>query len=336
MPTAPRKTVQLDGAHEPWPEVAVVMVVRNESRHLGETVSSILAQDYPGPVEVVIAVGPSADGTERVAADLAKQHPAVRVVANPTGRTPNGLNSAIAATSAPIVARADGHALLPEGYLRRAVELLKETGAVNVGGVMAAQGTTPFQRAVAAAMSSPFGVGGGRFHYGGEPGPADTVYLGVFRRDALLAANGYDERFTRAQDWELNHRLRSAGGQVWFAPDLRVTYRPRDSLRALGRQYRDYGRWRRAVMRRHPDSVRWTYLVPPATVAGVAAGVVVAATGRRAGLLAPGVYAVANLLASIVVGRRLSRGEAIKLPGIFATMHFSWGYGFLTSRARID
>lgn len=312
------------------------MVVRNESRHLAETVTSILGQDYPGHVEVVIAVGPSTDGTERVAAGLASAHPAVRVVANPTGRTPNGLNSAIAATTAPIVARADGHALLPDGYLRRAVELLTETGAVNVGGVMAAEGTTPFQRAVAAAMSSPFGVGGGRFHYGGEPGPADTVYLGVFRRDALLAANGYDERFTRAQDWELNHRLRSAGGKVWFAPELRVTYRPRHSLRALGRQYRDYGRWRRAVMRRHPDSVRWTYLVPPATVAGVAAGVVVAATGRRVGLLAPLGYAAANLIASAVVGRRLPANEAARLPAIFATMHFSWGYGFLTSRARIE
>lgn len=312
------------------------MVVRNERRHLAETVTSVLGQDYPGALEVVIAVGPSSDGTERVAAELAQRHPAVRVVSNPTGRTPNGLNSAIAATSAPIVARADGHALLPDGYLKRAVELLVETGAVNVGGVMAAEGTTPFQRAVAAAMSSPFGVGGGRFHYGGEAGPADTVYLGVFRRDALLAANGYDERFTRAQDWELNHRLRSAGGKVWFAPELRVTYRPRHSLRALGRQYRDYGRWRRAVMRRHPDSVRWTYLVPPATVTGVAVGAAVAATGRRAGLLAPAAYAIANLLASGIVGRRLPRNEAARLPAIFATMHFSWGWGFLTSRARIE
>jgi succinoglycan biosynthesis protein ExoA len=325
-----------DTARQSWPEVAVVMVVRNESRHLAETVTSVLGQDYPGAVEVVIAVGPSTDGTERVAARLAQAHPAVRVVTNPSGRTPNGLNNAIAATTAPIVARADGHALLPDGYLRRAVEILVETGAVNVGGIMAAEGTTPFQRAVAAAMSSPFGVGGGRFHYGGEAGPADTVYLGVFRRDALIAANGYDERFTRAQDWELNHRLRSAGGKVWFDPELRVTYRPRHSLRALSRQYRDYGRWRRAVMRRHPDSVRWTYLVPPAMVAGVAAGAAVVASGRRVGLVAPMAYAAANLLATAVVGRRLPASEAVRLPAVFATMHFSWGYGFLSSRARID
>lgn len=307
------------------------MVVRNEGRHLRETLAAVLEQDYPAPVEVAVAVGPSRDDTERVAAELARRDPRITVVANPSGRTPTGLNAAVAATSAPIVARADGHALLPDGYLRRAVELLQQTGAVNVGGVMAAEGKGEFEKVVAAAMSSPFGVGGGRFHYGGEPGPADTVYLGVFRRAALLDVDGYDERFSRAQDWELNHRLRNAGGQVWFAPELRVTYRPRHSLRTLALQYRDYGRWRRVVMRQHHDSLRLTYLVPPATVLGLTAGLVLAASGRRIGLLAPAGYAAANLSASAVVGQRLPPRQALRLPLVFATMHLSWGWGFLTS-----
>jgi succinoglycan biosynthesis protein ExoA len=307
------------------------MVVRNEARHLTEALESVLGQDYPGPMEVAIAVGPSRDDTQEVTAAACGGDPRVVLVPNPSGRTPTGLNAAVAATSAPIVARVDGHSLLPQGYLRRAVEVLTDTGAVNVGGVMAAEGTTPFERAVAAAMSSPFGVGGGRFHYGGEPGPADTVYLGVFRRDALAGVDGYDEHFSRAQDWELNHRLRRNGGTVWFTPELRVVYRPRSSLRALALQYRDSAQWRRAVIEQHPDSVRVTYLVPPATVAGLVAGVALAATGRRIGLLAPAMYALANLAASALVGRRLAPSVALRLPAVFATMHLSWGWGFLTS-----
>jgi succinoglycan biosynthesis protein ExoA len=314
-----------------WPPVAVVMVVRDEARHLEEAVTSILAQDYPGGLTVAVAVGPSKDGTEEVAAGIAARDPRVVVVANPTGRTPAGLNAAVAATTEPVIVRVDGHAVLPAGYVRRAVEILQETGAVNTGGVMAAEGTTSFERAVAAAMSSPFGVGGGRFHYGGEPGPADTVYLGVFRREALEAVGGYDERFTRAQDWELNHRLRGAGGLVWFAPELRVTYRPRATLGALARQYRDYGRWRRAVMRRHGDSVRWHYLVPPVTVLGLLAGLALLLVGEPVGWLAPGAYAAANLAASAYVGRRLALRDALQLPLVFATMHLCWGVGFLTS-----
>ena len=314
-----------------WPPLAVVMVVRNDARHVTAALESVLGQDYPGPLEVAVAIGPSRDDTHEAAAAVSNTDSRVVLVPNPSGRTPTGLNAAVAATTAPIVARVDGHSVLPQGYLRRAVEVLNHTGAVNVGGVMAAEGTTPFERAVAAAMSSPFGVGGGRFHYGGEPGPADTVYLGVFRRDALAEVNGYDEHFSRAQDWELNHRLRRNGGTVWFTPELRVVYRPRSSLRALAQQYRDSAQWRRAVIEQHPDSVRLTYLVPPTTVAGLIAGLALAATGRRIGLLAPATYAAANLAASAVVGRKLAPTEALRLPVVFATMHLSWGWGFLTS-----
>lgn len=330
-----RPAILTDRVPGDWPAIAVVMVVRNEARHLPEVLSNVLNQDYPGSVELAIAVGPSSDDTREVAMAVSGADPRVTVVPNPTGRTPTGLNAAVAATTAPIVARVDGHSLLPPGYLRRAVEVLTDTGAVNVGGVMAAEGTTPFERAVAAAMSSPFGVGGGRFHYGGEPGPADTAYLGVFRRDALAAVNGYDEHFTRAQDWELNHRLRRNGGLVWFTPDLRVVYRPRASLRALAVQYRDSAQWRRAVIEQHPDSVRPTYLVPPVTVVGLASGIGLAATGRRIGLLAPALYGLANLLASAVVGRKLAPAEAVRLPVVFATMHLSWGWGFLTSPKKV-
>jgi glycosyltransferase involved in cell wall biosynthesis len=307
------------------------MVVRNEELHLAEAVGSVLEQEYPGGLRVAVAVGPSQDGTLEVARGLAEADPRVTVVDNPTGRTPAGLNAAVAGTDEPVIVRVDGHALLPPGYVRRGVELLEETGAVNVGGVMGAEGTTPFERSVAAAMSSPFGVGGGRFHYGGEAGPADTVYLGIFRRAALEQVGGYDERFTRAQDWELNHRLRGAGGLVWFAPELRVTYRPRPTLGALWRQYRDYGRWRRVVMRRHADSVRWHYLVPPATVLGIVLGIALVLVGNPVGWLAPGAYVTANLLASAIVGRHLRLRDALRLPLVFATMHLSWGSGFLTS-----
>jgi len=312
-----------------------MMVIRNEALHLREAVASILQQEYPGPLRLAVAVGPSDDGTEAVAADIAAQDPRVLVVDNPTGRTPSGLNAALAATDEPFVVRVDGHALLPPSYIRRAVELLEETGAVNVGGVMGAEGTNGFERSVAAAMSSPFGVGGGRFHYGGEPGPADTVYLGSFRREALEAVGGYDESFTRAQDWELNHRLRGRGGLVWFAPELHVTYRPRPTLRALARQYRDYGCWRRVVMRRHSDSVRWHYLVPPVTVLGLLVGAALVLVGQPIGWLAPGAYAAANLTASTLVGRHLAVPDALRLPVVFATMHLCWGWGFLSSSRRL-
>ena len=175
----------------------------------------------------------------------------ISVVDNPTGKIATAINLAFRSSRHPVVVRVDGHSMLPPGYIRTALQTLRETGAANVGGIMAAEGITPFQQAVAWAMTSPYGVGAARNHTGGEPGPADTAYLGVFRREAVEQAGGYNEKFEIAEDWELNHRIRQAGGLIWFQPSLRVTYRPRTTVRALGIQYFRYGRWRRVVARQH-------------------------------------------------------------------------------------
>jgi len=255
-------------------------------------------------------------------------------VSNPTGRTPNGLNIAIAASHHPIVARVDGHAMLPPDYLRTAVETLEQTGADNVGGIMAAEGVTPFEQAVACAMTSKIGVGNARFHTGGRPGPADTVYLGVFRREALDRVGGYDEHFLRAQDWEMNYRIRATGGLVYFQPRMRVSYRPRPNVRALAKQYFHYGRWRRVVASTHQGTLNFRYLAPPALVAAVVLGLLVSPVFWP-GLLIPGGYLAAILTGSVVTGRRLPPAALAWLPVAYATMHLSWGVGFLTSPPKL-
>jgi hypothetical protein len=313
------------------PAVSVVVPVLNEERHLADAVGRILQQDYHGPIEVVLALGPSKDRTDAVAAELAERDPRVRVVRNASGRTPDGLNAAVAASAHPIVVRVDGHGLLAPGYIATAVRVLEETGAANVGGVMAAEGVTAFEQAVARAMTSWFGVGGARFHTGGEAGPADTVYLGVFRREVLERLGGYDASFLRAQDWELNLRIRSAGGLVWFTPELSVTYRPRGTLRGLARQYLDYGRWRRVVVRRNPGTVSARYLAAPAATLAVAAGLVVGPLWPWA-LVLPAGYAAGVVAGAAVTGRGLGLRSRLALPAVYATMHLAWGIGFLTSR----
>jgi succinoglycan biosynthesis protein ExoA len=311
------------------------MPVLDEEEHLLSAVATVLGQDYAGPLEVVLALGPSRDRTDEIAELLAGSDERVRLVNNPTGATGAGLNRALEVARHEVVVRLDGHALVPPDYVRVAVETLTRTGADNVGGLMAAEGVTDFQRAVAAAMTSRIGVGQASFHVGGEEGPAPTVYLGAFRREVLDRLGGYDETFLRAQDWELNHRIRAAGGVVWFTPRMAVTYRPRSSLRALAKQYAHYGRWRRAVMREHPGTASARYLAPPVAVVAVAAGTVVGLTVWRPALTVPLGYAAAVLVGSAFAGRGLPPRARGWLPVVLATMHGSWGVGFLSSGRRL-
>ncbi|MFI9269117.1 glycosyltransferase family 2 protein [Kitasatospora sp. NPDC052896] len=318
-------------AAEELPAVSVIMPVLNEERHLRTAVRRILEQDYAGAMEVVIALGPSTDRTDAIAAELAAEDPRVRTVPNPTGRTPAGLNAAIRASHHPIVVRVDGHGLLTPGYIGTAVRLLGEMDAANVGGIMHAEGETEWEKAVAAAMTSKIGVGNAAFHTGGLAGPAETVYLGVFRREVLDRLGGYNEEFIRAQDWELNYRIRQDGGLIWFTPQLKVTYRPRPSVRALAKQYKDYGRWRRVVTRYHRGSVNLRYLAPPAALLGVVLGLALGAAVHPAFLVLPAGYLAAILGGSLLEGRGLSVRARLQLPVALGTMHLSWGFGFLTS-----
>jgi len=306
------------------------MPILNEARHLRDAVAMILAQDYSGPLEVVLALGPSTDRTDEVAADLAAADARVHVVANPSGRTPDGLNAAIGASTGAVIVRVDGHAEIPDDYISVAVAELLRVGADNVGGIMDAQGTSAFERAVAAAMRSPLGVGSARFHTGGEPGDADTVYLGVFRRAALERVGGYDPHFARAQDWEMNHRIRETGGKVWFTPDLKVTYRPRASVQALAKQYFHYGRWRRVVARHHEGTINPRYLAPP-TMVGATTVATIAGFVWPAAWIVPAAYAVGVTAGGLAISRGESAATRAATPVVLATMHWSWGIGFLTS-----
>jgi glycosyltransferase involved in cell wall biosynthesis len=319
-----------------WPPVSVVMPVLNEERHLEEAVGRVLEQDYPGELEVVLAIGPSKDRTQEIADKLADRDPRITIVPNPTGKTPAALNVGIAHAKHDILVRVDGHGALADGYITRAVEVLDESGADNVGGVMAAEGRTPTEMAVACAYRSRLGLGASTFHQGGKAGPADTVYLGVFRRAALERVGGFDETMHRAQDWELNYRIRKSGGLIWFSPDLSVTYRPRSSLSAVAKQFFHTGQWRREVIRRHPETASKRYLAPPVAVILLAVGTILGIIGLITGnswldlgFLAPLGYALLLLAGSAVEGRYLPWKALFWMPLVCATMHVSWGLGFL-------
>ena len=313
----------------PLPAISVILPVLNEESHLEGAVLSVLSQDYRGPLEIILALGPSRDRTNEIAAKLASQDNRVKLLDSPTGKTAAGLNLALAASKSPVVVRVDGHAQIPNNYISLIVEILNKTGAVNVGGVMAAVGTTAFERAVAGAMRSPLGVGASRFHTGGEAGEVDTVYLGAFRREALIAIGGFDERFTRAQDWELNFRLRENGGVIYFDPRLHVTYRPRSSVSALAKQYFEYGRWRRVVSRRHSGTINYRYLAPPFALLGFSASLVLGIVLSSIFFIPALVYLLFVVLASLKISTSIR--EYLLLLLVIPTMHFAWGAGFISS-----
>ncbi len=327
------------------PGVSYVMPVLNEAGYLEAAVASILAQDYPGDVEVVLAVGPSTDGTDAIVERLVAAEPRIRVVDNVGMDIPIGLNLAIRASRHPVIVRVDAHTELAPGYTSRAVAALARTGAASLGGIMVATGRPGFQAAVARAYNSRFGLGGGAYHAEhASDGPAESAYMGVMLRDELLDIGLFDETLRRGEDWELNHRLRRAGKLVWLDPGLKVSYWPRDTPGKLARQFYATGVWRGELVRRLGLSNSLRYFAPPVLLVALAASIVIGAL-QAAGVLtgwpslvlsvahlAPALYLLVLLAAMVLTPG--TAGERMRVPAVLAIMHLSWGAGFLVGLVR--
>jgi glycosyltransferase involved in cell wall biosynthesis len=335
----------MDKTPEPRSGVSYVMPIYNEVDYVEAAVTSILAQDYDGPLEVVLALAPSTDGTDEVVHRLAAADERITVVDNPGMHIPIGLNRAIAIARHPVVIRVDAHTQLDPSYTRRGVVELDERGAANLGGIMVATGRPGFQAAVARAYNSRLGLGGASYHAGhAEPGPAESAYLGIMRASAVRGIGGFDESLRRGEDWEMNFRLRKAGHLVWLDPGLRVTYWPRDTWNKLARQFLSTGIWRGELTRRLGAKNPLRFFAPPVLVANLVVALVVTllqVTGVLGGLagwiasvvyLGPLAYVVALAVAAVTAqGSFLDR---VRYVVVLATMHICWGAGFIVGALR--
>lgn len=308
--------------------VSVIIPARGAADLLERCLMRVLPQ-LADEDEVIIACGDPA--TLAAARDLAGRDRRVIALKNPDATTPAALNRAIAAARHPVIVRVDAQASIPDGYRDRTLELLRETGAVNVGGRQFARAEDGFAVAVARAMNSPFGNGGAAYRRGGRSGPVDTVYLGVFRADALAMVGGFDEAFTTNQDAELNERLRRAGGTVHLDAGLAVDYLPRSDVRALARQFFNYGRGRAATARRHAGSLSPRQLAAPLLVAGLFVALVLVPWTSVPIAAWAGGYGSILAIASVTSGPERPR-RAGQVVLALATMHLAWGVGFLTGR----
>lgn len=321
------------GVTEATPRVSVIVPCRNERDFIDGFVASLQQQDYDASrIEFLIADGMSDDGTTQRLEEHARGDPRLHAIPNPGLSVSHGLNLAIRRARGEVIVRMDVHTVYARDYVSKCVEALQVTGAQCVGGPWKAVGRAYMQRAVAGAFQSRLGSGGARSHSTTYRGEVDSVYLGCWRRQTLLDAGLFDEELVRNQDDELCLRLKRKGGLIWQSPDIRSEYHPRGSLRALFRQYYQYGYWKVRVIRKHGQPASLRHLVP---AAAVIAGLVllVAAPFSSAAVVAlaslAGAYLLAIGVAAVRCCSRLQDWALLPvLPGAFIAYHAGYGLGF--------
>ena len=333
------------------PLVSVIMPVRNEAAYILRNLEALLEQDYPlDRVEVLVADGMSDDGTREIVQRFMERGAAgsdaaarpgfeLQLIDNPGRIMPAGANAALRRARGEVCMLLGGHAAFPPDYIRRCVETLQRSEADCVGGAVDSAGNGYVGRAIAAAMSSPFGIGGSGFRTAspdGAPVVADTVPFGAYRRSVFERVGLFNEAMVRHQDYEFNYRVRRSGGRILLLPTERVVYWVRPTLGRLWRQYWQYGVWKGRFLRTHPDSLRPRHLIPSLMVVALLAGVVAALaapSGAAALALVASAYLAFVLVALLTFAARGQAALVPVLPAVLACLHFSYGLGVLAGLA---
>jgi succinoglycan biosynthesis protein ExoA len=320
-------------------DCSILVPVLNEERFIEAMVAAMRAQRFDGDLEFVFADGGSNDRTREILDELGREDPRIRVFCNPRGSVSSGLNVALREARGTWTARMDGHTVYPPDYVAHGIDRLQRGDSPWISGPQRAHGHNPVSRAIELALESPLGRGGSK-KWGGDGAPGkefdlDTgVFGGVWRRQTLLDYGGWDERWDKNEDSELAARFLRRGERLICLPSMSSDYAPRDTLRGLWRQYREYGRFRVLTARHHPASMRRSHLIAPALLLDVALTV---APGRLGTLarLGCGVYVAALAASGLQTAKRTGRpADAVLVPAVLATMHGAHGVGELAGTAQ--
>lgn len=325
---------------ETTPKVTVIVPCFNEEKTIRMLLDALSRQTYPKQdMEVVVADGMSDDGTVREIDAFLKLNTGmkVRVIENPKRIIPAALNRAIEEARGEFIIRLDAHSVPHPEYIARTVAGLEQRLGDNVGGVwkIVPRENTWIARSIAAAASHPLAVGDAKYRYADSPGEVDTVPFGGFRREFLLKMGGFDESLHTNEDYEMNTRIRQAGGKLWLDPNIQVQYYSRSNLRQLARQYWRYGFWKALMLRRYPGSLRWRQALPPLLVLSLIVLLVASVWLLAARWILLAIllfYGMALLVSGLDITLQSKRFSLMfGVPLVIATMHFSWGAAFLVS-----
>ena len=315
-------------------ELSVVIPCRNEAKYMSRCLESILENGYDtSRFEVLVCDGMSDDGTRDIVAQYSEKYAkdtTIRLLDNPNRTVPYALNVAIRAALAPIILRMDAHSIMDAGYIEHCLAALAaHPEAANVGGVFVNQYDTPEGRAIAAAMSSRFGVGNAGFRLAEADGYTDTVPYGCFRREVFDKVGLFDEQLTRNQDDELNFRIIEAGYKIWLDRRIRVLYYVRGDYARLWRQYYQYGYWKVFVNRKHHTITSARQLAPAVWVAGLVVGAGLSLASSALCLvyaMAIFTYAAATLYGAFRAAN--PHTDTLRVWQAFAVLHLSYGAGY--------
>jgi glycosyltransferase involved in cell wall biosynthesis len=310
--------------------ITVICPSYNEESYIVK-VLEFFVKAIPEEKELLVIDGGSKDNTIKIVKHWSELNDNIHLLQNPHKFVPHALNIGIMSSNGDPIIRLDAHTEYEYNYFEKIIETFRTTGADIVGGAMNAVGKTNFQKAVALATSTRFGVGDSKIHQFSYRGESDHVYLGAWRRKLFDEIGFFDERLKRNQDDEFHYRARSLGKKIYLNPDIKSYYYPRDSISKLIKQYFQYGIFKPIILRKIKSEAKLRHLIPSLFTLYI--------------LLLPlsiiSIYYSIPLIVYILIDLYYSLGIKTNIKIMFYSIyvypliHLSYGFGFLLGLSKL-
>jgi GT2 family glycosyltransferase len=229
---------------ERTPRVSVVVCTYNGGRTLDQCLRSLGEIDYPN-YEVIVVDDGSTDETS----EILTRFPRFRSVKQPNCGLSVARNVGLELASGEIVAYTDSDCFADRDWLTLLVAQLDRSGAAAVGGPNLTPEDGWLAACVAASPGQPTHVL--ESDQVAEHIPGCNM---AFRREALVAINGFDALYRKAgDDVDVCWRLQQAGRWISFAPGAFVWHHRRQGPRSFLRQQAGYGEAEALLRFHHPE-----------------------------------------------------------------------------------
>lgn len=311
--------------------ITVICPVYNEEEYI-ENVLKFFIDAQPEDKELILVDGGSTDRTVEIIEKWADKFSNIRILQNKNKFVPYALNLAIKNSNGDPIIRLDAHTIYEKNYFEKILETFEKTNADIVGGPMRKIGFTDFQKAVAYATSSPFGIGDSKIHKSDYNGESDHVYLGAWKRKLFDEIGYFDEKLIRNQDDEFHYRAKSFGKKIYLSSEIISYYFPRKTFRSLFKQYFEYGLFKPIVLKKIKSEIKLRHLIPALFAIYILLLPLIVLLNKFF-LIPLLIYFLLSFIFTFQSKENFKRKLLIFV--LFPIIHFAYGFGSILGFARI-
>lgn len=314
--------------------VSLCVIAYNEEKFLPNLLIDLSNQTYPHELtEIVLVDGFSSDATKKIMEDFKNDNEtfkSVQVLDNPKRIQAAGWNIAVTNAIGDVIVRIDAHTHIPKDFTQKNM-ILQESGEFVTGGVRPCliEELTAWKKTLLEVENSLFGSSIADSRHSREKKYVKSMFHAAYRKEIFDNVGLFNEKLLRTEDNEMHYRIRKAGYNLCFDPNI-VSYQyARNSLKKMIKQKYGNGYWVGLTLGVCPGCISIYHLVPFAFVFGITLTTILSYFGIwQLGALMWCTYFLFSLVSLIV---SISKGNGNRwtfcIPFLFLVLHVSYGVG---------